>query len=145
MNTAVIVVGILLLVALAICIGSSLDTEAQRVAAREAARERRERNDELRALREERRRLRDERLHLAEERRGQRGEPPNPGRSAEATSPPLQGRRRWATHGADLQLKSSFTGRLERGDYAVMNLVGPVQQPDREAVPARHRGDPFGR
>lgn len=74
MNTVVVVVGIVWLVVLAICIGASLDTEAQRVAAREAARERRIRNDELRALR-------DQRLRLAEERRRQRGEPPDGGRS----------------------------------------------------------------
>ena len=72
-----IVIGILLLIVLAVYVGASLDTERQRVAAREAARCRRERNDELRALRQERQRLRDERLRLAEERHLQRGEPPD--------------------------------------------------------------------
>jgi len=79
MNTIVVIVGIIVLVILAICIGSSLDTEAQRGAAREAARERRERNDELRAIRDERRRLREERLRLAEEQRRRRGDPPADG------------------------------------------------------------------
>jgi hypothetical protein len=72
-----IVIGVLLLIVLAVCVGASLDTERQRAAAREAARCRRERNDELRALRQERQRLRDERLRLAEERRLHRGEPPD--------------------------------------------------------------------
>jgi hypothetical protein len=40
--------GVLLLVVLAICVGASLDTERQRMAAREAACCRRDRNDELR-------------------------------------------------------------------------------------------------
>jgi hypothetical protein len=81
MKTAV-VIGVLLLVVLAICVGASLDTERQRTAAREAARNRKERNDDLRALRKERRRLRDERIRLAEERRSKRGEPPDGGWSA---------------------------------------------------------------
>jgi hypothetical protein len=74
---AAVVIGVLLLIVLAVCVGASLDTEGQRTAAREAARCRRERNDELRALRQERRRLRDERLRLAEERRVLRDEPPD--------------------------------------------------------------------
>lgn len=82
MNTVIAVVGILVLTALSIGIGASIDTEAQRAAGRAAARERRHRNDELRALREERERLRDERLRLAEEWRRLRGEPPADGRSA---------------------------------------------------------------
>lgn len=81
MKTAV-VIGVLVLIVLAICVGASLDTERQRIAAREAARCRRERNADLRALRQERRRLRDERLRLVEERRLQRGDPPDDERTA---------------------------------------------------------------
>jgi hypothetical protein len=76
MNILVVVVGIFLLIALAIGIGASMDTEAQRAAGREAARERRYRNDELRALRKERQRMRDERLRLVERWRRLRGGPP---------------------------------------------------------------------
>lgn len=76
MTAATAVAGILLLMVLAVGVGASLDTEAQRVSAREAARGRRERTEELRALQEERRKLRDERVRRAEERRRQRDEGP---------------------------------------------------------------------
>jgi hypothetical protein len=79
---AAVVIGVVLLLVLAVCVGASLDTERQRMAAREAARCRRERNDELRALREERRLLRDERLRLAEEWSRRRGESPQRDRPA---------------------------------------------------------------
>lgn len=65
--------GLLLLIIIAVGAGASLDTERQRVIAREVARERRERNDELRALREERHRLAEER------RRWRDGSPPDSG------------------------------------------------------------------
>lgn len=61
MTTLIIIVGILVLVGLAVAIGASLDTDAQRVEWREVARERKERNSELRALQDERERLQDER------------------------------------------------------------------------------------
>ena len=68
MNTVIAVVGILLLVALAIGVGASMDTTGQRAAGRAAAHERRLRNEELRSLREQRERLRDEWVRLTEER-----------------------------------------------------------------------------
>jgi hypothetical protein len=73
-NMFVAITGVLVLLVLAVCIGASLDTEAQRASAREAAHERRERNDMLRALREERRRVQEERRRLRDERSRLRAE-----------------------------------------------------------------------
>jgi Flp pilus assembly protein TadB len=81
-TTIVAVVGILLLVAIAIGVGASMDTEAQRAAGRAAAHERRRRNEEMDAHRAAHRRLRDEWVRLTEERQHQRGVPLNNGRLA---------------------------------------------------------------
>ncbi len=78
----VAVVGILLLIALAIGIGASLDTKAQQAAGRAATGERRQRNEELRARRAAEQRLRDEWVRLTEERQRLRGETLRNGRSA---------------------------------------------------------------
>ena len=68
MNVLVAIFAVLVLLVLAVCIGASLDTEAQRASAREAAHERQERNDTLRALHEERGRVQEERRRLQHER-----------------------------------------------------------------------------
>jgi hypothetical protein len=57
-------VGIVVLVGLAVLVGTSMDTETQRVEWREIAQERRVRRQELEALRRERERVREERLLL---------------------------------------------------------------------------------
>ena len=83
MYTAIVaVVGILLLIAIAIGVGASLDTKAQQAAGRAATGERRQRNEELRARRAAEQRLRDEWVRLTEERQRLRGETLRNGRSA---------------------------------------------------------------
>jgi uncharacterized protein HemX len=81
-TTIVAVAGILLLIAIAIGVGASLDTKAQQAAGRAATGERRQRNEELRAQRAAEQRLRDEWVRLTEERQRLRGETLRNGRSA---------------------------------------------------------------
>lgn len=85
----IVVVGVPLLVVLGIWIGTSLDTQAQRRAAREVARARRENSVELRALMEERHRLRRERKRLAKR---EDGDPEKYGPSPETRGQPRRKR-----------------------------------------------------
>jgi hypothetical protein len=69
LNLVVAVGGVVLLIFFAVLIGTSMDTESQRVQARNTAAERRELADERRGLEAVQRSLVDERYRLAEERR----------------------------------------------------------------------------
>lgn len=69
LNLAVVVVGLVLLIFFAVLVGTSMDTEGQRVQAQQTAAERRELAEERRRLEAVQRSLVDERYRLAEERR----------------------------------------------------------------------------
>ena len=67
MNAVIGSVGVVILLGLAVLVGTSIDTEAQRVEWREVAEERRAHKRELETLRQERERLREERMLLENE------------------------------------------------------------------------------
>jgi hypothetical protein len=67
MSATIASIGLFALIWLAVLVGASLDSEAQRIQWREVARERRSRNDEILRLKELLREMHDERRQLNDE------------------------------------------------------------------------------